>query len=158
MKKTIIFFTVILLLSFTKIQQSSAFQQLTILAGGTWVMKTKKGTLCEQWKKTNNNLFNNRAYRTEGNDTILMEHVTLSLDGNEINYTSTVPDQNNAKPVAFKLIEFKDDQFVFSNPEHDFPQRIVYHFISKDSLHAWIDGKYNGKERKQDFYYKRMRN
>lgn len=31
-------------------------------------------------------------------------------------------------PVAFKMVSSTNQQFVFENPQHDFPKRIVYHF------------------------------
>ncbi|MES2332817.1 MAG: DUF6265 family protein [Bacteroidota bacterium] len=157
MKKALFLFTITGLVSFTERYQQTPFQQLCTLAGGTWVMQTKKGTLCEEWKRAHNTLLTNRAYKTEGKDTTMMEQVQLGERYTEVYYTSTVPDQNEGKSVEFKLTDSKDNRFVFSNPDHDFPQRIVYHFISKDSLHAWIDGKYNGKDVKRDFYYRRVR-
>ena len=147
--------------SFTEVKQSSPFQQLQVLAGGTWVMKTKVSTICEEWKQQNNDLLTSRSYRVKGADTVQQETVALSRKGNEIYYTSTVPDQNNAKAVAFKLIESKGTKFTFSNPLHDFPQRIIYEFVNKDSLHAWIEGTYISegttvpKEIRRDFYYSR---
>ncbi len=157
MKNTLFFFAVIILVSFTKKNQQLPFQQLSALAGGTWVMQTKKGTLCEEWKKAHNTLLTSRAYKTEGADTIMTERVQLSMRGAEVYYTSTVADENEGKPVPFKLVSANGNEFIFSNPEHEFPQRIGYHLVSKDSLHAWIDGKYNGKEIKRDFYYRRVR-
>jgi len=156
MKKVFIFFVTVFLLSFVEISQQQTFQQLYALTGGTWVMKTKKGFLCERWEKISGNLLRNQSYKVEGADTTLLEHVQLSQERNGINYTSTVANENGGNAVPFKLTESKDGLFIFSNPEHDYPQRIVYHLISKDSLHAWIDGKYNGKQAKQDFYYKRV--
>jgi hypothetical protein len=151
------------IVSFTVVKQTSSFEQLQVLAGGTWVMKAKTSTICEEWEKKNNNLLTSRSYRVKGKDTTQQETVALSLQANEIYYTSTVPDQNNAKPVPFKLIESKGMKFTFSNPQHDFPQRIIYEFVNRDSLHAWIEGTYISegttvpKEIRRDFYYARVR-
>jgi hypothetical protein len=157
MKNTLILFAVIVLASFTGRYQPTPFQQLTVLAGGTWVMQTKKGTVCEEWKRSHNTLLTGWSYKSEGKDTTVMEKMQLSQRGPEVYYTPTVVDQNEGKPVQFKLTEASNGQFVFSNPDHDFPQRVVYQVVSKDSIHAWIDGKYNGKDVKKDFYYKRVR-
>ena len=46
--------------------------------------------------------------------------------------------------------------FVFENPEHDFPKRIVYKLITTDSLHAYIDDGKEDSKKKQNFYYKRQ--
>jgi hypothetical protein len=70
-------------------------------------------------------------------------------------YTSTVEDQNNKQPTSFKLTSGNNNVFVFENPQHDFPKRIVYKLISADSLHAYIDDGNNSTKKRQDFYYKK---
>jgi hypothetical protein len=157
MKNILFFFAAIVLTSFTGKYQPTPFQQLSKLAGGVWVMHTKKGTLCEEWKIANNTLLTGRSYKAEGKDTIILEKVELSRQGVEVYYTPTVADQNGGNPVRFKLESADENGFIFSNPGHDFPQRVAYQIVSNDSLHAWIDGKSNGKEMRRDFYYKRVR-
>ncbi len=157
MKKMFIFSAVTLLLSFTAILQQPAMQELQNLAGGTWTMKTRKGQICEQWQKKSGSQLSGRSYQVAGSDTSWLENLDLSANGNVITYSSQVNGQNDGKAVPFTLTESKDGQFIFSNPAHDFPQRIIYHFVTKDSVHAWIDGKINGKERKSDFYYVRKK-
>ncbi|MBK7121923.1 MAG: hypothetical protein IPH68_03420 [Chitinophagaceae bacterium] len=91
----------------------------------------------------------------KGSDTIVTERVALTNTKDAIIYTSTVEDQNNRQPIAFKMTKGDDNMFVFENPAHDFPKRIVYRFVTADSLHAFIDdGTEAGK--KQNFYYKRQ--
>jgi hypothetical protein len=138
-------------------QKQVDFQTLNQLTGGSWYMKTARGITGEIWKKINNDELHNQAFKIIGKDTTLLEKVQLIKKGNDIYYISIVQNQNDAKPISFKLMDNSNNQFVFSNPAHDFPQRIVYHFVTKDSIHAWIDGQYNGKFVKQDFYYKRVK-
>jgi len=154
--KTIILYTTALLSSFSIYPQSS-FQQLYVLAGGTWVMKTKKGFICEQWEKVSNSEMHNRGFRVTGKDTVLVEQIQLIEKNKEVYYIPTAKNQNGGKPVTFTLTNVKGSQFTFSNPEHDYPQFIVYNIISNDSIHAWVDGKDKGKNLKIDFYYKRSR-
>lgn len=157
MKKAALFLA-ILFVGFVTNDTQSEFQQLSALTGGIWVMKTKKGVLlCERWKKINSNKYSSQGFKVSGNDTTWLEQVELVRTGNTINYVSLVKDQNEGKAVPFRLIEAANNQFVFSNPEHDYPQRIIYHFVSQDSLHAWIDGKNNGKDARSDFYYSRRK-
>lgn len=156
MKKHL-FIIALLLCCIAYAQQADPFKSLHALTGGTWQMKTKKGILGETWKKSNTNELNSEGYKITGKDTTKLEKVQLVKKDDGIYYISTIKDQNDAKPIPFKLISSTNNQFVFSNPEHDFPQRIVYHMVTPDSLHAWIDGNYNGKFIKQDFYYKRVK-
>ena len=121
-------------------------------------MKTPKGIMGERWKKTANSELQSIGLKVTGGDTTILEKVRVIKKDNAIYYVPTVKDQNGGKEVYFKLVSSTNNQFIFSNPEHDFPQRVVYHLISRDSLHAWVDGQYNGKFVKQDFYYKRINN
>ena len=46
---------------------------------------------------------------------------------------------------------------VFENPEHDFPQRIVYWREGDRVLHARIEGVIKGKERKDEWHWQKSR-
>lgn len=155
MKQILILLLVIICVSFTNTRQDTPFGQLRMLAGGTWTMKTRKGMICEQWYMKNNRQLSGRSFQVSGTDTSWLENLELSATGNVITYHSQVNGQNDGKAIPFTLTESKDGRFIFSNPAHDFPQRIIYQFVTNDSIHAWIDGKINGKDRKSDFYYVR---
>lgn len=131
------------------------FKKLYALEGA-WKMITKRGNIiCEEWKKINKNYLQNRGYMIKGSDTIVTERIALTNTKAGILYTSTVEDQNKKQPIAFKMTKNEDNMFVFENPQHDFPKRIVYKLITADSLHAFIDdGTEAGK--KQNFYYKKQ--
>jgi hypothetical protein len=156
MRKTIIAIAAVLSLSAFIITRTDnkTFKKLYTLEG-TWKMNTKRGAICEEWKKIDKNYLQNRGYMLKGKDTIITERVALTNTKAGILYTSTVEDQNNKQPIAFKMTKNEDNMFVFENPAHDFPKRIVYKFITADSLHAFVDdGTDAGK--KQNFYFKRQ--
>lgn len=133
---------------------SKSFKKLYALEG-TWKMNTKRGAVCEEWKKIDKNYLQNKGYMIKGNDTIISERVALTNTKAGVFYTSTVEDQNNRQPIAFKMTKTENNIFVFENPQHDFPKRIVYKLITADSLHAYVDdGTETGK--RQNFYYKRQ--
>lgn len=130
------------------------FKELYTLEG-SWKMNTKRGAVCEEWKKVNRNYLQSKGYMIKGKDTLISERIALTNTKEGIFYTSTVEDQNNKQPIAFKMTGSENNMFVFENPQHDFPKRIVYKFITADSLHAYIDdGTETGK--RQNFYYKRQ--
>jgi hypothetical protein len=155
MKKILIAITTIICLaSFEFADNSKTFKKLYALEG-TWKMATKRGALCEEWKKIDKNYLQNKGYMIKGKDTIVSERVALTNSNGGIFYTSTVEDQNNKQPIAFKMTKAENNMFVFENPQHDFPKRIVYKLVTADSLHAYVDdGTETGK--KQNFYYKRQ--
>lgn len=153
MKKISVFIVVAMLFSFQP--GENYFSQFYALEG-TWLMKTGKGFIGETWKKTDKKSLQSKGFFIHGKDTSVNERVLLRQRKDGIFFTSTVEDQNNRMPVDFKLKSVANKTFVFENLEHDFPKRIVYEVIGKDSLHAWIDDGKNGSARRQDFYYKKQ--
>lgn len=133
-------------------QIDKSFDQLYRLQG-KWIMKTKKGAIGEEWIKMNKDYLQSRGYMVRGSDTITTERVALRNTEDGIFYTSTVEDQNNKQPIAFKLTFSNNNLFVFENPQHDYPKRISYNFINKDSLNAWIDDGKEIPEKKSMFRY-----
>lgn len=155
MKKILSAAVIICLSSFLLAGKAKVFKKLYTLEG-TWKMITKRGDICEEWKKVDNNHLQSKGYMIKGSDTIINERVALTNTAAGIFYTSTVEDQNNKQPVAFKMTSSENNMFVFENPEHDFPKRIVYKLITTDSLHAYIDDGKEDSKKKQNFYYKRQ--
>ena len=154
MKKLIFALTFLACISAAVDTDNKTFKKLYALEG-TWKMNTKRGAICEEWKKMDNNYLQNKGYMIKGNDTIISERVALTNTAAGIFYTSTVEDQNNKQPIAFKMTGSENNSFVFENPAHDFPKRIVYKLITADSIHAFIDdGTETGK--RQNFYFKRQ--
>jgi len=47
---------------------------------------------------------------------------------------------NNGATVKFALTTFKDNEFVFENPEHDFPKKIVCKKVSATEMFAQVLG------------------
>ena len=51
---------------------------------------------------------------------------------------------------SFKLAKYDKGVLFFENPQHDFPQRIIYR-LNGNSLIARIEGTSKGKQRSSDF-------
>jgi hypothetical protein len=60
-----------------------------------------------------------------------------------------------AAPTEFRMIEANADSVVFANPEHDFPQRIIYRRIAPDTLGARVEGTVNGELVGSDWQWSR---
>ena len=60
--------------------------------------------------------------------------------------------------AAFPVKEIAENAVTFENPQHDFPQRILYRLVDKDTLVARIEGSVGGQARAADFPYKRCPN
>ena len=57
--------------------------------------------------------------------------------------------------AAFPLVRSSPGELVFENPEHDFPQRLIYRLLEPDGLHARIEGNVKGEDRAVDYHMKR---
>lgn len=123
---------------------------------GTWVTAEKNGiTTAEDWVIENPGRLRGRSYRVKGTDTTLLEWVDLHTEGNKVLYIPTTAGQNDGNPIPFTLESVQERTYIFANPDHDFPKRIVYVFEGKDRLHAWID---DGTEKQRvHFHYRRYR-
>ena len=119
-------------------------------------MQTAKRTIYESWQVVSDKEMSSRSYMLRGSDTVILEKVSLVQNNDGIFYIPEVADQNQGKPVSFRLVNADKMKFTFENKEHDFPQRIIYHIVTKDSIHAWIEGTKNGKEMKSDYYFKKL--
>ncbi len=134
---------------------ADSFGSLTSLVGGTWKMKNSNGYSCEKWVKISDSEMASFAFDIKGRDTTVLERVRLINKRGIVTYNVT--GAKSGEKSTFKLTSVKNKQFIFEDPKHDFPQRIIYHFIKPNYLHAWIDGKYNGKYQQYDFYYNRVK-
>ena len=57
--------------------------------------------------------------------------------------------------TAFRFKEATDGKIVFENPDHDFPQRIMYWMDESGKLAARIEGKQNGKQAASEWRWQR---
>lgn len=92
-----------------------------------------------------------------GKDTVFSEKLELKQVGQDLFYIPTVADQNGGKPVPFKFSGIDKGEYLFVNAEHDFPQRIIYKNPQPDFLSARIEGQKDGKFRKEDFNFLKIK-
>lgn len=77
------------------------------------------------------------------------ERLRIAVHDGAVHYVAEVPD--NPTPVYFRLTRVDDDQVVFENPTHDFPQVIAYQ-RDDDSLRARI----SAGDRQVEFRFRRQ--
>jgi hypothetical protein len=123
-------------------QQKTTFSELEKANWflGRWENKTPEGTFSEEWKIENDSLYIGESYFINNNDTLFAETVRLEQRKNDLFYIVSVPNQNEDQPVAFKLTSSTSNYLIFENPAHDFPKKITYKLVTKDSLYAEISG------------------
>lgn len=124
---------------------------------GSWAMKQDDGRVTEQWMPVNDNLMEGRSDFIKDDSIIPFETIRIFRKDTSFYYEAKAAGQNNEQPVTFKLTSFSDTGFVAENPQHDFPKRISYTLMTKDSVHAFIDGGPQQPDKKSDFYYFRTK-
>jgi hypothetical protein len=130
--------------------QDSKLEGLSFLSG-CWALQNGALVIEEQWTQPSANDMLGTGRTIRGGKTVFYEFMRIERKADEITYTPRIG--STPKPVVFRLIQQGPGEVIFENPEHDFPQRILYRKTA-DGLHARIEGIDKGKERSQDFRYK----
>ena len=119
---------------------------------GEWENKMPDGILTETWTKANDSSYTGKTLFIKDKDTLHSENIVLTQKGETLLYIPTVKGQNDNKPVEFKMTESKtENEFVFENPAHDYPQKIVYKKVSDTNVVATISGKQQGKSSSESY-------
>jgi len=118
---------------------------------GKWEGTADDEQIAEQWQPINGNTMSGSGWAIAGQDTVFKEQMTIEQRGEDIFYIAMVAE--NGGPVDFKYTGEKNDSIVFENPQHDFPQRVVYFKQGAEKLYACIDGLIKGSYAKMEFSY-----
>lgn len=124
---------------------------------GAWQQTTAKGYTVEVWTKLSDTDLAGVSYMVHGEDTLTAETIRLVQRDTALYYIPMVKDQNDGKAIPFRLASITDKEMVFENPTHDFPQKITYKRITKDSLYAEISGPMNGMQQALPFPMSRIK-
>jgi hypothetical protein len=151
--------TILLLLAIVSCKNSEATEKDKIKIAnwllGKWENKIDEGTLSETWKQVNDSTFQAESFFIKGKDTLHFETIVLQQKGEELFYNASVKGQNSDKPVPFNMTSETAKKLVFENPKHDYPQKITYTIITKDSLVAEISGLQSGKPSSEKYGMKK---
>ena len=156
--KKIILLTLLALVSFACKKQNveNKLKAMDWLLG-SWENKSELGYLQENWTKINDSIYQGSTYFIKEKDTLHNEQITLEQKEGKVRYVPTVKGQNNDQPVVFLLTSQTAKQFVFENPNHDYPKKIIYNMINSDSLVAVISGVQEGKASSESFAIKKSK-
>lgn len=123
---------------------------------GTWNNSMPEKKYTEVWKKENDSTFKGYSHIIQDRDTVFSESIIINQRRDSLYYIVNVDDQNAGESVSFTLTSSADDTYIFENPNHDFPTKIVYNKINNDSIFAEVSGEMGGQNRKVDFPMKRQ--
>ncbi len=119
---------------------------------GHWVDSAADGRTVfhEQWQPGGEGL----GFVMVGNDTVWIEHLNISVPESDgpLVYSVSIASQNGGDTIPFKWTPSDDSTLLFTNPEHDFPQRIRYRRTGNGWAVA-LDGMEEGVPRKETFHF-----
>ena len=129
----------------TAIFGQSVFPVLSVFPDflqGTWKIENQE--VYEHWDKLNSGTLKGFSYELKDGRLSVSEYLEIVKVDSDVIYTAFVLNQNGGESVNFKL-KRSDSLFVFENPDHDFPKRIVYHKVSDQEIFVKVsDGKDKG--------------
>lgn len=132
--------------------RTGGIEQLAWMTG-CWELTAGERIVEEQWMAPRGGSMMGMSRTVRGGRTVAWETVLLREDSaGAISYNAFPGGQAAA---VFPATELSDSHAVFSNPAHDFPQRIIYRRRG-DTLAARIEGETAGGTRGSDFPYRKV--
>jgi hypothetical protein len=129
-------------------------EKLSWLAG-KWRVETSGRVVEEQWMAPAGGVMLGMS-RTIAKGRVV-EHEFMQIrvgPGGELFY---VAQPSGQKEAAFQQASLTDKEVVFTNPNHDFPQKITYTLRADGSLLAVVEGpRDDGTTRRVEFPYQRI--
>ena len=128
-------------------------QKMPVWLAGCWELSGRGRTTVEMWMPPAGSMMLGGSRTVSGDSVSEYEQVTLRLQQGRLVYTTRPFGQAEA---TFTSIEWTDSSFTVANPEHDFPQRILYRRHRSDSLIAQIEGTTSAGQRRVNYPMRRV--
>jgi hypothetical protein len=125
----------------TSVAYDSKLGGLSWLAG-SWISQEGDVVVEEQWTQPRGGTMFGVNRTVHGNETAFFEYLCIQYTQDGIFYMASP--KGRQPPTPFKLVRSDDKSVTFENPEHDFPQRIMYR-REGDKMHARVEGMRNGQ-------------
>jgi hypothetical protein len=135
-------------------QTPAAPPDLNALAwmAGYWKGEVGGQMMEECWMAPSGRMMVGMHRDVRGERPAFFEFLRIEQTADAIVYTAS---PRGAAPTAFELTESGERRAVFSNPEHDYPQRIIYWRVGEDELRARIEGETPAGPRASEWAWKR---
>jgi hypothetical protein len=122
---------------------------------GCWQQAARNGQIVdEQWMAPRGGQMIGMGRTVRGDSLLEFEHLRIFVRAGRAVYHAEPSGQT---PADFTAESVGDTIVVFENPQHDFPQRIIYRKRGADSLWARVEGTAGGRSNGVDFPYARAR-
>lgn len=155
MKKTYLLLFSVFLVSCSQKKEKKQFPLISKAQWviGEWKNNDKNGHFTEKWEVASDSTFMGESYILSQNDTVFFENMVLEQREDSLFYNVSLKKQNEV--TSFYLTKADEKQLVFENPKHDYPTKITYTLVTKDSIIAEISGLLKGKITQEKFPMKK---
>ena len=134
-------------------QERASVEDLAWLAG-CWASDGGEAGSGEQWTVPAGRTLLGVSRTVQNSRTVAHEFLQIrETEAGEIAYIAQPSGQTEA---TFLMVRLAEREVVFENPDHDFPQRIIYHLDDEANLAARIEGEVEGEVRTVDFSMTRV--
>lgn len=120
---------------------------------GCWERAQPNGRIVESWSAPASGVMAGISTSIRDTTRRVTERLRLFYRGDTLIYEASPARQPRNE---FKSTKIASDELVFADPEHDFPQKIVYRRIGADSLLARVEGDRAGRMQPIDYPFKRI--
>ncbi len=119
---------------------------------GEWEKKDSIGVLKENWVAIDDSTFTGTSFFIiNEKDTIHRESMELMQDGEYLIYRTTIKGENKDESVPFQKMDEKDSLLVFTNPKHEYPNKISYQLNKDKTVKTTISGTIKGKKSSETY-------
>lgn len=122
---------------------------------GCWEANLRGREVNEQWMKPAGGIMLGMARTVSQGKAAEFEFTQIREDKDGSIYYVAKP--SGQAEASFKLVKLQNKEAVFENPQHDFPQRIIYRLQPDGSLFARVEATEKGQTRGIDYPYKRAK-
>jgi hypothetical protein len=119
---------------------------------GSWKLESRGRVIEEHWTTPAGGTMIGMSRTVANGKTVEFEFLRIEQRDDDIFY---IAQPQGRPPTEFKLISNAGDDWVFANPQHDFPRNIRYKRNDETSITARIEDESGSKH--MDFPYSRMK-
>ena len=122
--------------------------------GGCWKAASGEAGSEEYWMPAAGDTMMGMGRTVKQGKTVTHEFMQIRVGADGV--LSFVAHPAGQRSAAFAMLRMSDNEVVFENAQHDFPQRVAYKFEADGKLAARIEGTRNGSLRVIDFPMSRV--
>lgn len=122
---------------------------------GTWDNNDSQSDYYEIWTRVNDSTFSAKTFLAIERDTIFADSMSISERNGSLFFSKSTPYQNRRSFIDFGLTSSADGRLIFENPKNEFPNRIIYQKISRDSISISNTGIRNSEDFSQQYGFRK---